>query len=100
MWRKILWEKVSISDAYQDASSRVHDHDYTYQLPFLSVSDPDRTLFIFTCFYLFIYFQVFINNEFHKAESGRQFPTVNPATGEVIAMVEEGDKVSNLLFLF
>lgn len=38
------------------------------------------------------YTGVFINNEFHKAESGRQFPTVNPATGEVIAMVEEGDK--------
>ncbi|KAK8378765.1 hypothetical protein O3P69_009466 [Scylla paramamosain] len=35
---------------------------------------------------------VFINNEFHRSESGKQFPTVNPATGEVIAMVEEGDK--------
>ncbi|KAK4304831.1 hypothetical protein Pmani_023235 [Petrolisthes manimaculis] len=38
------------------------------------------------------YTGVFINNEFHKAESGRQFPTVNPTTGEVITMVEEGDK--------
>lgn len=46
--------------------------------------------------YRYIFFQVFINNEFHKAESGRQFPTVNPATGEVIAMVEEGDKVSEV----
>lgn len=38
------------------------------------------------------YTGVFINNEFHKSESGKQFPTVNPATGEVITMVEEGDK--------
>ncbi|XP_076054999.1 aldehyde dehydrogenase [Oratosquilla oratoria] len=35
---------------------------------------------------------IFINNEFYKSESGKQFPTVNPATGEVITMVEEGDK--------
>ncbi|KAG7155968.1 Aldehyde dehydrogenase-like 1 [Homarus americanus] len=38
------------------------------------------------------YTGVFINNEFHKSESGKQFPTINPATGEVITMVEEGDK--------
>lgn len=35
---------------------------------------------------------IFINNEWHKSVSGKQFPTVNPATGEVICMVEEGDK--------
>jgi len=35
---------------------------------------------------------IFINNEWHKSVSGKQFPTVNPATGEVIAMIEEGDK--------
>ncbi|KAG0720058.1 Aldehyde dehydrogenase, mitochondrial [Chionoecetes opilio] len=38
------------------------------------------------------YTGVFINNEFHKSASGKQFPTVNPTTGEVITMVEEGDK--------
>ncbi|CAL4085515.1 unnamed protein product, partial [Meganyctiphanes norvegica] len=36
--------------------------------------------------------EIFINNEWHKSVSGKQFPTVNPATGEVITMVEEGDK--------
>ena len=48
--------------------------------------------FLFTMFS----FQIFINNEFHKSESGKQFPTINPTTGEVITMVEEGDKVCPL----
>lgn len=38
------------------------------------------------------YTGIFINNEFHKSESGSQFPTINPTTGEVITLVEEGDK--------
>ncbi|XP_052794420.1 aldehyde dehydrogenase, mitochondrial-like [Mya arenaria] len=37
--------------------------------------------------------QVFINNEWRDAVSGKTFPTVNPATGEVICHVAEGDKV-------
>ena len=38
------------------------------------------------------YTQLFINNEWVDAESGRTFETLNPATGEVIAKVQEGDK--------
>ncbi|KAI9004509.1 putative Iad1-indole-3-acetaldehyde dehydrogenase [Hyaloraphidium curvatum] len=35
---------------------------------------------------------LFINNQFVKAKSGKKFPTVNPATGEVICEVEEAGK--------
>lgn len=35
--------------------------------------------------------QIFINNEWHKSKSEKTFPTYNPATGEVIAEVQEGD---------
>ncbi|XP_031850402.1 aldehyde dehydrogenase 1A1 [Nomia melanderi] len=38
------------------------------------------------------YTQLFINNEFVDAVSGKKFATVNPATGSVIAEVSEGDK--------
>lgn len=38
--------------------------------------------------------QIFINNEWHDAVSKKTFPTINPATGEVICQVAEGDKVS------
>jgi aldehyde dehydrogenase (NAD+) len=36
--------------------------------------------------------QLFINNEWVDAESGKTFSTLNPATGEEIAKVQEGDK--------
>ncbi|XP_017480476.1 PREDICTED: aldehyde dehydrogenase, mitochondrial, partial [Rhagoletis zephyria] len=36
--------------------------------------------------------QLFINNEFVDAVSGKKFPTINPATGKLIAEVAEGDK--------
>ncbi|XP_071943113.1 aldehyde dehydrogenase, mitochondrial-like [Antedon mediterranea] len=36
--------------------------------------------------------QVFINNEWHDAVSGKTFPTVNPSTGDIICHVAEGDK--------
>jgi len=36
--------------------------------------------------------KLFINNEWQDAVSGRSFPTINPATGEVICQVAEGDK--------
>nr|XP_013808351.1 PREDICTED: acyl-CoA dehydrogenase family member 10 [Apteryx mantelli mantelli] len=36
--------------------------------------------------------QIFINNEWHDAVSKKTFPSVNPATGEVICQVAEGDK--------
>lgn len=39
----------------------------------------------------FTLLQIFINNEWHKSKSGKTFPTVNPATGEIIADVQEGD---------
>lgn len=39
------------------------------------------------------FFQVFINNEWHKSVSGKTFKTVNPATGEAFAEIQEGSKV-------
>jgi len=36
--------------------------------------------------------QMFINNEFVNAESGKVFPTINPCTGEKIIDVQEADK--------
>uniref|UniRef100_A0A8C2T277 aldehyde dehydrogenase (NAD(+)) n=1 Tax=Coturnix japonica TaxID=93934 RepID=A0A8C2T277_COTJA len=38
------------------------------------------------------YNKIFINNEWHDAISKKTFPTINPATGEVICQVAEGDK--------
>ena len=35
---------------------------------------------------------IFINNEWHTSVSGKTFPTLNPATGEPIIQVQEGDK--------
>jgi len=35
---------------------------------------------------------LFINNEFVPSVSGKKFPTINPATGQVIAEVYEADK--------
>ncbi|KAL4228000.1 Aldehyde dehydrogenase [Mactra antiquata] len=37
--------------------------------------------------------QLFINNEWVNSESGKTFPTINPATGKKICDVQEGDKV-------
>src|SRR5450432_3781916 len=36
--------------------------------------------------------QLFINNQFVNSASGKTFPTYNPATGEVLAQVAEGDR--------
>merc|ERR1712012_347212 len=36
--------------------------------------------------------QIFIDNEWVNSVSGKSFPTVNPATGETICSVQEGDK--------
>ncbi|XP_046373568.1 retinal dehydrogenase 2-like [Haliotis rufescens] len=36
--------------------------------------------------------QIFLSNEFVNSASGKTFPTFNPATGEKIADVQEGDK--------
>eukprot|EP00092_Neocalanus_flemingeri_P038790 GFUD01042233.1.p1 GENE.GFUD01042233.1~~GFUD01042233.1.p1 ORF type:complete len:493 (+),score=173.66 GFUD01042233.1:96-1574(+) len=36
--------------------------------------------------------KIFINNEWEDSVSGKSFPTINPATGEVICEVQEGDK--------
>ncbi|XP_066274900.1 retinal dehydrogenase 2-like [Branchiostoma lanceolatum] len=38
------------------------------------------------------YTEIFINNEWHKSESGKTFSTINPATGEKICDIQEGDK--------
>lgn len=43
-------------------------------------------------FYLCV-FQLFINNRWQDATSGKSFPTINPATGEVICQVAEADAV-------
>ena len=50
----------------------------------------------FSAFKTIVNFQIFINNEWRDAVSGKTFPTVNPATGEVIANVAEGDAVCTL----
>ena len=47
-------------------------------------------------FFLFT-LQLFINNEWVNAASGKRFPTLNPATEEVICEVAEADKVSRIL---
>ena len=39
-----------------------------------------------------VWFQLFINNEWVNAKSGRTFETFDPATGEKIADVQEADK--------
>lgn len=39
-----------------------------------------------------LYTGIFINNEWHKSKSGKCFPTINPATEQVIAEVQQGDK--------
>ncbi|RZC43220.1 aldehyde dehydrogenase, mitochondrial [Asbolus verrucosus] len=39
-----------------------------------------------------LYSGIFINNEWHKSASGKTFPTVNPATGQVITEVQQGSK--------
>lgn len=36
--------------------------------------------------------QVFINNEWHKNDSGKTFESINPATEEIIAEVQESSK--------
>ncbi|KAM9331107.1 aldehyde dehydrogenase 1A1-like [Gastrophryne carolinensis] len=38
------------------------------------------------------YTKIFINNEWHDSVSGKKFATINPATGEKICDVSEGDK--------
>ncbi|CAL1526967.1 unnamed protein product [Lymnaea stagnalis] len=38
------------------------------------------------------YTQLFINNEFVNSVSGKTFPTLNPATGQKIADIQEADK--------
>jgi len=38
------------------------------------------------------YTQIFINNEFVNSASGKTFATINPATGEKIADIQEGDQ--------
>ncbi|XP_069488865.1 aldehyde dehydrogenase 1A1-like [Ambystoma mexicanum] len=38
------------------------------------------------------YTKIFINNEWHEAASGKKFSVYNPATGDKICEIEEGDK--------
>ncbi|XP_037045593.1 aldehyde dehydrogenase, mitochondrial [Bradysia coprophila] len=39
-----------------------------------------------------LYTGLFINNEWHKSKSGKNFPTINPTTGQVIAEIQEANK--------
>ena len=39
------------------------------------------------------YTKLFINNEFVDSVSKKTFPTIDPATEEIICEVSEGDKV-------
>uniref|UniRef100_A0A336LN47 aldehyde dehydrogenase (NAD(+)) n=1 Tax=Culicoides sonorensis TaxID=179676 RepID=A0A336LN47_CULSO len=39
-----------------------------------------------------LYTGIFINNEWHKAKSGKTFKSIDPSTEKVIAEVQEGDK--------
>ena len=43
--------------------------------------------------------QIFINNEWRKSSSGKTFKTFDPATGQIIAEVQEGDKVGIIVFV-
>ncbi len=45
------------------------------------------------------YTQLFINNRFVDAKSGKTFETINPANGKVITKVAEADAV-NLIFFW
>ncbi len=36
--------------------------------------------------------ELFINGRFVKAQSGKLFPTINPATGQILAEIAEGDR--------
>lgn len=36
----------------------------------------------------FLFFQLFINNEWHKSKSGKTFETINPATEKCIADIQ------------
>lgn len=42
-------------------------------------------------FCFFFFFQIFINNDWHKSKSGRTFDTINPSTGEIITEVQHGE---------
>ena len=48
-------------------------------------------------FYVYLFAQILINNEWVNSASGRTFPTINPATAQKITDVQEGDKVNLLL---
>ena len=39
----------------------------------------------------FVFFQLFINNEFVDSVSGKTFPVINPTNGEKICDVQEGN---------
>lgn len=45
---------------------------------------------------LFVFFQLFINNEWHESCNGGKIPVYNPATGKLLCEVEEADSVRTL----
>uniref|UniRef100_A0A672Q820 aldehyde dehydrogenase (NAD(+)) n=1 Tax=Sinocyclocheilus grahami TaxID=75366 RepID=A0A672Q820_SINGR len=54
--------------------------------------DKPSQLTTLPCQCVSFFLQIFINNEWHDAVSKKTFPTINPATGEVICHVAEGGK--------
>ena len=46
------------------------------------------------------YTQIFIDNEWHKAENGKTFSVINPSTGEEICQVEEATRVRIYTYTF
>ncbi len=61
-------------------------------IPFNNICHSLVQIVYVSCFYL----QIFINNEFIDAKSGKRFPTLNPSTEEVICEIAEADKVKTL----
>ena len=47
----------------------------------------------FVLHFSIFYFQLFINGDWVDSVSGKTFSTSNPATGQIITEVAEGDKV-------
>lgn len=48
--------------------------------------------FVNSAIFLFYLEQIFINNEWHKTKSGKTFKSIDPATEEVIAEVQQSSK--------
>ena len=91
---KVLSQLAAMSTAARPAPIEKPDIKYTgvsqNGLAFANFSVIMLKSAHFSCH--FSVFQIFINNEFQASASGKTFKTINPATEQVIAEVQEGDK--------